>query len=48
MASKALETNLWPDPETDLLNLKLAELTHSQFKLFLHLSTAAKQTIARA
>lgn len=48
MASKALETNVIIDPATALLNLKPAELSHNQFRLLIQLTTAAKQTIAKA
>lgn len=48
MASKALEITIPPDPATALLNLKPTILTHTQFQLFIQLSTAAKQTIAKA
>lgn len=47
MASKAFETDILPDPATALLNLKLAELIHTQFQLLIHLTTIAKQTIAK-
>lgn len=39
MASKALETNIPPDPATALLNLKPAELNHNQFRLLIQLTT---------
>lgn len=48
MGSKALETTIPPYPATALLNLKPAELTHNQFRLLIQLTTAAKQTIAKA
>ena len=48
MASKALVKNISPDPATALLNLKPATLTNTRFQLLIHLSTAAKQTIAKA
>lgn len=48
MASKALEISIPPDPATALLNLKPSILTHTQFQLFIQLSTAAKQMIAKA
>lgn len=48
MTSKALETNIHPDSATALLNLKPAELTHTQFQLLVQLTTAAKQIITKA
>lgn len=47
MASKELETLISPDPALALLNLKPPELTRTQ-QLFVHLTTAAKQTKAKA
>lgn len=41
-------TNVLPKPATALLNLKPAELTHTQFQLLIQLSTVAKQIIAKA
>lgn len=48
MASKALDISITPDPAIALLNLKPASLTRVQFKLLIHINTAAKQTIAKA
>lgn len=48
LASKMFQTPLTPDPFIALLNLKPDHLTFSQFKLFVQLSTAAKQTMAKA
>lgn len=39
---------LSPDPALALLNLKPPGLTWTQFQLLVHLTTAAKQTIAKA
>lgn len=47
MAPKALETDIFPDPATALLNLKPVELTHTQFRLLIQLTTVAKQTIVK-
>lgn len=46
MVSKALEISILP--AMGLLNLKPAALTHTQFQLLIKLTTAAKQTIAKA
>lgn len=47
-ASKMFVVPVQPNPTTALLNLKPDCLTHAQFKLFLYLLTAAKQTLAKA
>lgn len=48
LASVMFQTSVQPDPFAALLNLKPEYLSSSQFKLFVQLSTAAKQTIAKA
>lgn len=48
MASKALDISITPDPAIALPNLKPASLTMVQFKILIHINTAAKQTIAKA
>lgn len=48
LASKMFEIDITPDPVIAILNLKPACLTRKQFKLFLQLLNAAKQTIAKA
>lgn len=48
MASKALEISILPDPAVALLNLKPIMLNRHKFQLLINLTTAAKQTIAKA
>lgn len=42
------EITIIPDPEIALLNIKPDYMTRKQFKLFIQLMTAAKQTITKA
>lgn len=48
MISTLFAVTISPDPSIALLNLKPANLTRNQFKLLLQVTTAAKQTIAKA
>lgn len=48
LLSKMFDGSTPEDPAVALLNLKPDTLTKSQFKLLMHLTTAAKQTIAKA
>ena len=46
--STLFKKTIKPDPSIALLNLKPTSISHTQFKLLLQITTAAKQTIAKA
>lgn len=48
LAPRMFDLKLQLNPTTALLNLKPECLTHTQFKLFIQLLTAAKQMVAKA
>ena len=48
MISAVFKKSITPDPTTALLNLKPDCISYAQFKLFLQITTAAKQTISKA
>lgn len=48
MISTSFAVTIFPDPLIALLNLKQTTLSSNQFKLLLQITTATKQTIAKA